>query len=373
MNTFVLSTQAWLESIAKKEIQKQWWEIIEVVDRLITFKWDFTIAARVNIWSRVWNRLYLRLWAEDNIENFDNLYSLVNNIEFEKLIPKDSPIIVNATSIRSELHHTPSIQSITKKSIINRLVRERKLINENIKEDDNKPRFEIQVLIINNNVRIILNISGEPLHKRGYRLETSEAPIKENVAAWLVLLSDWRFKENFYDIFCGSWTIAIETIMIAKNIAPGLKRDFNIVDLWFISSDEVRELKQEARDKQFEWEYKIIASDIDNKIIEIAKDNAYRAWVLDDICFEHKNFEEYLKSSDLSWTLVTNPPYWERLELDDAKDFYLKINKILTNNKNLKWGFISSYLEFDELAKKDFYKKRKLYNWWEMCYFWKKK
>ena len=122
MKRFVLSVLAGLESIAKKEIEKQGGKIIEVVDRLITFEGIIETAAKVNLWSRVGNKVFLLLAEEEEIEDFDDLYGLVNTIDFEKLIPKDSPIIVKATSIRSELHHTPTLQSITKKSIIDKLL-----------------------------------------------------------------------------------------------------------------------------------------------------------------------------------------------------------------------------------------------------------
>jgi putative N6-adenine-specific DNA methylase len=119
---FVLSVSAGLESVAKKEIEKQGGKIIETVDRLITFEGTFEIAAKVNIWSRVGNKVYMLLGEEENIEDFDDLYGLVNTIDFKKLIPESSPIIVKATSLRSELHHTPTLQSITKKSIIDKLL-----------------------------------------------------------------------------------------------------------------------------------------------------------------------------------------------------------------------------------------------------------
>jgi len=121
LKTFVLSVSAGLESVAKKEIEKQGGKITEVVDRLITFEGDMENAAKVNLWSRVGNKVYLLLAEEENIEDFDDLYGLVNTIDFKKLIPENSPIIVNATSLRSELHHTPTLQSITKKSIIDKL------------------------------------------------------------------------------------------------------------------------------------------------------------------------------------------------------------------------------------------------------------
>ena len=373
MKIFVLSVSAGLESVAKKEIEKQGWKIIEVVDRLITFEGDMEIAAKVNLWSRVGNKVYLLLAEEENIEDFNDLYGLVNTIDFKKLIPESSPIIVKATSLRSELHHTPTLQSITKKSIID------KLWGGSIEENEDLPKFEILTLLLNNKARILLNLTWEALHKRWYRREAWEAPIKESLAAGLILLSGWRFKEPFYDIFCGSWTIPIEAAMIAKNIAPWLKRNFLMVDLGFISEEKMWELKAEARTKKFNWTYRIFGSDIDEQMVIIAQKNAADAGVADEVSFEKMDFKKATSPHQnspewegLIWCLVTNPPYWLRLEADMEK-IYKNIDWIFRKNPKLNWWFISNYMEFDSFAKKDFYKKRKLYNWAEKCYFWKKK
>ena len=385
LKKFVLSVSAGLESIAKKEIEKQGGKIIEVVDRLITFEGSFETAAKVNLWSRVGNKVYFLLAEEENIEDFDDLYWLVNIIDFKKLIPTNSPIIVKATSLRSELHHIPTIQSITKKSIIDKLLNSPLLdkrgvggeLWKSIEENPDLPKFEILTLFLNNKARILLNLSWEALHKRWYRRETWEAPIKESLAAGLVLLSGWRFKEPFYDIFCGSWTIPIEAAMIAKNIAPGLKRNFSIVDLWFISPEKMQELKAEARTKKFDWDYRIFGTDIDEEMVRIAQKNASDAGVWDDVSFEKRDFKKavmpFVDWDEIEWTIVTNPPYWLRLDDPDIEKLYKNIDNIFRKNNKLKWWFISNYLEFDNFAKKDFYKKRKLYNWAEKCYFWKKK
>jgi len=372
LKKFVLSVSAGLESVAKKEIQKQEWKIIEVVDRLITFEWTIEVAAKVNLWSRVGNKVFLLLAEEEGIEDFDDLYGLVNTIDFKKLIPENSPIIVKATSLRSELHHTPTIQSITKKSIID------KLWGGEIFEDENLPKFEILTLLINNKARILLNLSWDALHKRWYRREAWDAPIKESLAAGLVLLSGWKFREPFYDNFCGSWTIPIEAAMIAKNIAPWLKRNFLMVDLGFISEEKMWELKAEARTKKFDWTYRIFGSDIDEEMVMMAQKNAADAGVADEVSFEKNDFARALnkgleKDQTAEGCLVTNPPYWLRLDDVDMEKLYKSIDMIFRKNPKLNWWFISNYMEFDSFAKKDFYKKRKLYNWAEKCYFWKRK
>lgn len=364
---FVLSTIAWVESIAKKEIEKQGWKIEEVIDRLVTFSGEKELIARVNYWSRVGNKLYMLMAEKDNVTDFDSLFDLVESIHWKKIFKKDFPIHVKTSSVRSELFSARTIQSVCKKAIVKSLVGDRGVVNE----DENLQKAEIMILIIDNKVRVLLNTSGNALHMRGYRTQAWEAPIKESLAAALVLLSNWRFKENFFDPFCGSWTIAIEALMIAKNIAPWLRRAFAFEKLWLIDWETSENERALARKKTFEWDYWIYASDIDPEMVELAKENATRAWLAGQINFEQRDFKELL-DKELYWTLVSNPPYWERLKEEDLKGMYNNIDKLFRLNPEL-WGWIiSSYMEFDSLVKKDTYKKRKLYNGWEKCYFWRR-
>ena len=365
---YVLSTIAWVESIAKKEIEKQWGVIEDVTDRLITFSWWIELMPRVNYWSRVGNKLYMLMDEQDNVTDFDGLFDLVKWINWKRIFKKDFPIHVKTSSVRSELFSARTIQSVCKKAIVKSLVGENGVVNEN----EDLQKAEIMILIIDNKVRVMLNTSGNALHMRGYREKAWEAPIKESLAAALVLLSNWRFKENFYDPFCGSWTIAIEALMIAKNIAPWLKRAFafeklNLID-WETSENE----RALARTKSYDWDYIVMWSDIDPNMVDLAKANAMRAWLAGEINFEMKDFKDYI-DKDLHWTLVSNPPYWERLKEDDLIWMYNNIDKLFRLNPEL-WGWIiSSFMEFDWLVKKDAYKKRKLYNWGEKCYFWRRK
>lgn len=363
---FVLSTIAWVESIAKKEIEKVWWKIEHTTDRLITFSWEADLMIRVNLWSRVWNKLYLLLWEYDDVTDFDYFFDIIKNISFKKFFKNNNPILVKSSSDRSKLHSPRTMQSLGKKAIVKSLV-----WDDLYEENFSKEPVEILLLLVDDKLRVLLNTTWEALHKRGYRFEAWEAPIKESLAAALVLLSGWKFKENFYDPFCWSWTIAIEALMIAKNIAPWLKRKFAFEKLWLLQTEIIENERKMAKHKEFSWEYKIFASDINEEVLGIAKENAKRAWLEWEIIFEKKDFREFIWK-EISWTLVSNPPYWERLKVEDLEGLYNSIDKIFRKNDNLNWWVISSFLDFDNLVKKNFYKKRKLYNGSEMCYFWKK-
>lgn len=368
MQKYVLSTIMWVESIAKKEIEKQWGKIDEVTDRLLVFSWGLEMIPRINFWSRVGNKLYMLLWETENITDFDTLFDEVKKINWKKYFKQPFPIIVKWTSVRSELHSVPSLQWVTKKAIIESLTDGD---GSFVREDDSLEPLEVFVLLVNNKLRILLNTSGNALHMRWYRQEAWEAPIKESLAAALVLLSGWRFKNNFYDPFCGSGTIAIEALMIAKNIAPWLQRSFAFESLWLVESDLVEGEREGAKKKEFQWKYNIFASDIDSEIIEVAKANARRAGLENEIDFSTQDFRNYLDKK-MEGTLVSNPPYGMRLQSNDIRSLYNTIDKLFRLNPELNGGVISSYLEFDSLIKKQDYKKRKLYNGAEMCYFWKR-
>jgi len=232
--------------------------------------------------------------------------------------------------------------------------------------------MDILILLIDNKVRVLLNTSWQALHMRGYREEAWEAPIKESLAAACILLSNWRFKEAFYDPFCGSGTFAIEALMIARNIAPWLKRKFAFEWLQLVDWETSENERALARKKRFEWEYKIYASDIDPDMIRITKDNIERAGQSWRIDVSVKNFKDFVEPG-LSWTIVTNPPYNQRLKDDNIDSLYKHIDKLFRINPDLKWWAITSYTDFDNLIKLSEYKKRKLYNWWELCYFYRRK
>jgi len=369
MNKYILSTIAWVESIAKKEVEKQGWKLLEVRDRMLVFSWDEKTMVRVNLWSRVANKLYMVLWEWDNIDSFDKLYDLIYGLDFKKYINKDFRILIKAKSIWSELTAVPSIQKISKKAIIDSVTwKSWEILDEN----RDTWTFEVMVLLVNNKAYILLNTSWEALHKRGYRAETWEAPIKENLAAAIVIFAGWKFRETFYDVFCWSWTIPIEAAMIAKNIAPWLNRYFAFETLWLVSKEFVENEIKEAKTKQFPWKYKIMASDTDDEVLKIAKENSKDAGVDDVIEFFKKDFKDYIEEG-ISWTLVSNPPYWNRLKDEDLRGLYNWIDKLFRLNKSLNWGIITSYTDFDSQIKLSDYKKRKLYNGGDLCYFYKRK
>lgn len=366
MENFLLTCSAWLEKIAKNEVIKQCWTITEVKDRLIFFEWNIDLIAKVNLHSRVWNKLYIILNKKEKVTDFDTLYDMVFEIDFKKYVNDTYPILVKATSIKSTLTSTPALQKITKKAIVSKLTKKEFLL-----EDKEKPPFEILTFLIEDKWYILLNTSWDTLYKRWYKIDTWEAPIKESLACWLVILSNWKFSDTFYDITCWSWTIAIERALLAKNIPPWINRSFAFENRSFVDKNILKKEIELAKTKIYNNKYNIIASDIDEEILKKAQKNAINAQVDDTITFIKKDLKDY-KYKKLSWTIVSNPPYWIRLRGKDLKWLYKDINQILEKNNNLKWWIITSFLDFDNIIKKDKFKKRKLYNWNQMCYFYLK-
>lgn len=367
MYNYLLTCSLWLEAFTKKEVQKQWYDITEVTDKAVYFRAEIEAIARMNLWSRFGNILYLVIWGQKRVEDFDTYFDAVYNVDWEKYIPKEYEIVVKATSIKSELWALSSLQGLAKKAIV------KKLAGDSIlRENPNEGKIEVRILIENNTLRILLNTSGQWLHKRWYRELTGQAPLKENIAAALVILSWWKFKEAFYDLFCGSGTIAIEALMIAKNRAPWLRRNFAFEDWDWVPSGLCETEKKRAAEKEFSGEYKVHASDIRKEVVEAAKRSAIFAGLQDEIEFSCQDYSEVIRKrpqGENMW-IVSNPPYGLRLSEDDVQRIHEGLAKAFTD-KNVLGGIITSDLEFEKRSKTKF-KKRKLYNGWELCYFYRK-
>lgn len=364
-----VSCIAWVESLLKKEIEKLWYKISHTIDRMVFFDWDEASIARINLWSRVGNKVYLEL-AKFEAKTFDNLFDWLFDISWKKYLWEWMPIYIDAVSIKSQLNSIPSIQKIWKKAIITEIT-----WSNNAYYNENKDIFPLEVFLFikDDECRVLLNTSWFALHKRWYRDSSHQAPIKESLAASLVLLSWWKFREPFYDFFCWSWTILIEAWLIARNIAPGLMgRNFAFEKWDWYDKKYLKDAKIEALSKRFmDKKFEIIWSDIDVSSINLALENIKRAWLEDIISIKNMNFLDY-KDTSISWTLVSNPPYWVRLNDDKIDLIYKSLVDILNKNNDLNWGFITSFEEVDKILKIKNWSKRKLYNWSIKCYFYKK-
>lgn len=362
-----------LSSMLNNELKKLGMKCFDSFETGTYVDTDWEWIYKINFWSRIANKVFLVL-SERKIFEFDDLFYFVNQQDRWKFIKNIWQISVHAKSHNSKLESLRTIQSISHKAIIKKLNE----WNEWVAKANTAMWFlgnskvDVNIGFWDNECKIMVNTSGESLHKRWYRVETGEAPIKENIAAGIILMSGWRFKDLLIDPFCGSGTILIEACLIAKNIAPGKFRNFAFEHFKNFDKSIIRDIREHAKEKEFEWDYKIRGFDIDPKMVEIAKKNIHKAYLSDLIEVEvwdflEKKFLENTESKDL-W-VITNPPYGKRITLDDMKWVYDKLENVVNMNK---WGFISWFEDLWKEWSLRNWNKKKMYNWADECWFWKK-
>lgn len=320
--------------------------------------------AKLNLGLRTADRVYIVL-AEFTASSFDGLFENVKAISWGEYLPQDAFIHVTGRSVRSTLHSVPTCQSIVKKAIIDALSAHYKTSIF----PETGSRYRIEVVINKDVASILLDTSGEGLHKRGYRPYTSLAPLKETLAAAIVLFTRWKPQYPFADPMCGSGTIPIEAAMIAANIAPGLTRNFAAEswgDEWLKSFADERAA---AHDRIVPFDGLIVASDIDPDSIRHAKHNANRAGVGAMIEFEEKDLLEFTHPGR-GGVIVCNPPYGERLEGENENlaAVYRTMGNVFNKLDNWEYAVITAYEEFEKAFGRKADKNRKLYNGNIKCY-----
>ena len=328
----------------------------------VYFTGDDTAIARANIGLRIGERVLIEI-GRFTAKTFDELFESTKALPWESIIPMDGAFPVKGYSLNSALFSVSDCQKIIKKAIVERLKKVYRI--EWFQETG--ALYQIQFSIMKDSVSLCIDTSGNGLHKRGYRPAHNAAPLKETMAAALVTLSGYRGREDFCDPFCGSGTIPIEAALIAKNRAPGLHRDFTAMrwpgfekPIW----DAVRE---EARSREFNGDYRIFASDIDPAALAIAKENARRAGVDNVIHFEIADAMRFDRKTEKG-IIVTNPPYGERImEKQEAEALYAGFGTAWRFTENWKLYLLSSHTEFERTFGQQADKKRKLYNGMIKC------
>ncbi len=382
----IITTIFGLESVVKDELAALGYEPRQItVDngKIILDPEDEQVArslARLNINLRCAERVLLQLPVTGKVKSFDELFDLAAKIAWEDHIPKDWAFYVNGHSLKSELFGIRACQSIIKKSIVKRLAVKRGLKpGSQIKEDKNKGIMRIVFSIVKDRASFMLDSTGDGLHKRGYRPLNHFAPLKETLAAGLVMLSMWRHKEGevLLDPLCGSGTIPIEAALIARNIAPGLKRSFS-AEAWGQAYKqafkEEKLLAAAAVLPAVEGEgIQVFGSDIEAESIRIARENSESAGVSDFIDFIQRDALEYKDDFfDQAFDgrrvlIVTNPPYGERMmEYKEAADLFSGLGQNWLDADRVKRGLRLSIMAPKDTFEEDFGliadRRRKLYN-----------
>ena len=352
-----VSAPSGLEGVVKKELYNLSGQNSQAVNGRLTIEGDITTVAKLNLNMRTASRIYINL-GSFKATNFDELFDNLLTIDFENYLDKSSKITVLSSIFESKLNSLQAVSAVSKKAICKRLIDSYKS-----KLLENGFEHKIEISIRHDYVTVYLNTSGEPLHKRGYRTLASQAPIKENVAACLLYLSIWNKSKLLVDPFCGSGTFVIEAGLIAKNVAPGINRDFDFLHFEKFDTSFYQDMVADAKAKIVAPEnIKIFGYDIDENQVKLAKAHAKKAGVLDAVEIEVKDMRNF-SSNESYGVIVTNPPYGERLSSrGEIVSLYRDFGKVYKSLNDWSVFTITPVSDYERLFGKKADKKRKIYN-----------
>ncbi len=351
-----------LEGLAGDELKRMEMENVRVENGRVLFSGDAHSLAKANICLRTGERILIVL-GEFEATTFEQLFQGVYHTPLEAFIPGDGAFPVKGHCLNSQLMSVPDCQAIIKKAASRRLGEKYGISWL----PETGAKFQLQFSIMHDKVTLYLDTSGAGLHKRGYRAVGNEAPLRETLAAAMVMLTRYRGREFFWDPFCGSGTIAIEAALIAKNRAPGLRRHFAAEAFPWIEASVWEQARQEAKEREFHGKYRILGSDNDPKCVSLAMANARKAGVADSIDFQDGDATKMSLPTDTG-LLVCNPPYGQRmLEQQSAQRLYTALGRHLKFANGWKKYIITSEPEFEHYFGRRADKKRKLYNGMIKC------
>jgi len=351
-----------LEKLLYDEIKKLGLWVVKTEDGRVIFKGEQEDIARANLWLRTAERVYIKL-GEFEAQTFDELFDATFALDWLKILPPAATFPVLCSTSHSMLHNEPAIQSIVKKAIVKKLQTER----DQNPLPETGPTYSILTRFHKDICTLGLDTTGDSLHKRGYRPQATLAPIKETLAAALVLLSDWKHEEILVDPFCGSGTILIEAAMIAQNIAPGMNRNFSFQKWTDFDPKILPKLIANATEQRKQLDLKIYGYDLDQHAIKIARDSGHNAGV--KIYFEQADVHELDFEKMDNVTIITNPPYGERLsETVEVEKLYTDLGQLFAKAKNTSLYLITSHPDFQKVFGRMAFKNRKLFNGKIKCY-----
>ncbi|UDM32724.1 THUMP domain-containing class I SAM-dependent RNA methyltransferase [Lentilactobacillus laojiaonis] len=354
----IATCAAGIESLVGKELRKLDYDV-SVENGRARFSGTVNDIIRTNLWLRTADRIKIVVGEFDAI-TFDELFEKTKALDWDKLLPMDANFPVEGKSHNSKLHSVPDAQAIVKKAIVNKLS---DTYHRHTRLPETGAKFPLEVAINKDHVMITLDTSGSSLFKRGYRVAKGPAPLKENLAAALVMLTNWYPDMPLLDPFTGSGTIAIEAAMIGRNIAPGFNREF-ICEQWPWIDNDMVQSERDAADSlaDYDIELDILATDIDGSMIDIAKQNAQEIGLSEDIKFKQLAVADF-KTDKINGVVIGNPPYGQRLS-DQVKvqKLYKEMGKVFNPLTSWSKYFLTSDLEFEKFYGDKATKKRKLYN-----------
>ncbi|GAP00189.1 THUMP domain-containing class I SAM-dependent RNA methyltransferase [Fructobacillus ficulneus] len=349
---------AGLESVVGQELKDMGFDV-QVENYRVFFEGTQADILRANLWLRTADRIKIVL-GDFHAETFEELFEGIKALPLEDYLNYDSEFPVAGRSQKSTLHSVPDVQSITKKAIVSRL---QEAYHVRTRLPETGFFAQLEVMINKDDVLLTLDTTGPSLFKRGYRVQKGPAPLKENFAAALILLTNWNKKDTFVDPTCGSGTIPIEAALIGRNLAPGLTRDFDVEKMdWFdhTLSDTIRDEAEDQAD--YDSVLDIRGYDIDPKMVAIAKENAKHAGLSQDITFEAIAAGDW-QPDQKQGVIVSNPPYGQRLgEVEEAEGLYQEMGAVYKTMPYWSKYILTSDLSFEKAYGEKATKKRKLFN-----------
>ena len=352
-----------LEHLLGEEIEELGYDRISTIDGRVTFLGDEEAIAVANVNLRYAERVLIKV-GSFRAESFSELFDGTYELPWDQFIGKLDQFPVKGHSIKSDLHSIPDCQAIIKKAIVKKLS---SVYGIQIFPEE-RVKYQIEFFILNNEATLMIDTSGMPLHKRGYRRESNDAPIRETLAAAIVKTSRPREDVLLWDPMCGSGTIAIEAAMMMNNIAPGARRGFAAESCPFVKQSLWRDAKEEAIEGEIKSGFEVFASDIDPAAVELTKKNAHLAGVSGTVTAFVENALR-IEAPGRRATIVTNPPYGERLMTVSAvEDLYRKMGRHFRSLEPWQAYIITSHKGFEALYGKRADKVRKLYNGMIPCY-----
>lgn len=356
--TLIATAAMGLEGIVADEVRKLGFNNVTVENGKVTFTTDPVGIARANLWLRTADRVKL-LVGQFEAKSFEELFEKTKSLPWSRYISEDAHFPVIGKSVKSTLYSVSDCQAIVKKAVV-----------ESLKEtyrtnwfEENGPLQRIEVAILKDIVTLTIDTSGDGLHKRGYRYLHNEAPLKETLAAAMIQLTNWHPDRPFVDPFCGSGTIPIEAAMIGQNIAPGINRNFAFETWKFYKKEWMDLALEEAEDlAKYDQPLNILGSDINHKMVELAKNNAMLAGFPDQITFKQMQVKDFTTKEEYG-VVVGNPPYGERMEdRNYVENLYREMGRVFRPLETWSIYIITSHKFFEKLYGAKATKKRKLYN-----------
>ena len=365
-NIQLIATTAFgLEAIATREIKALGYEVLETENGRITFQGSAEAICRANLWLRTAERVLLKVGSFD-ARSFEELFEKTKALPWSRWIPENGVFPVSGKSIKSQLSSVPDCQAIVKKAVV-----------ESLKKKYRKDWFEekgshyaIEVALLKDRVTLTIDTSGSGLHRRGYRESYHQAPLKETLAAALVMLSYWNPDRVLVDPMCGSGTIPIEAALIGKNIAPGMNREFASQYWEWIDPALWRQARKETHDvADFQRPVNIQGYDVDESAIKMARQYAFNALDSHEIHFERRDVAEFGSRYHYG-CLITNPPYGERMgSVDELEQLYVTMAERFMSLDTWSVYVLTAYPELERIFGKKADRRRKLYNGRIMCQY----